>query len=406
MKRRTKGDGALFKRGDGYWIGRVELPTTDGKRRWKTVSSKDRNTCIQKLKKLRGEIDAGRIPVTGNTTVQRWLDRWLEEIHGPHLRPTSKRDYAMTIRLYITPVVGSKRLDRLTPEHVREMHRAAQKTSTRAAEKAHVILKRALEDAVKEGLISRNVAAVARKPKHSAEEREALTAGEAAAVIRAARAKGDSSRWAAAFLTGARQGELLGLRWEDVDLDKREIIFSWQLQQLQKQHGCGAAVDGNYPCGRNSRPGYCPQAQWNFPPAFDCTPLHNSLALTKPKTKAGRRKVKISPELWVLLKQHQQDIGLNRHNLVWHTEKGDPIRPRDDHREWARLLKDAGIPHVPLHVARHTAATLYNALGMPEHRRMALMGHSSVLAQRGYAHEDVSDTEDAMKALDALLELN
>ena len=152
-KYRTKGDGGLFKRKDnGMWIGVVEVPGTDGKRRQRSVSSKDRNVAIAKLKKLRAEVDAGRIPVTGKTTVKAWLDRWIEDIRGPKLRPGTKDDYARTIRLHIIPHIGTKRLDRLTPQHVRDMQTAI--PHSRTSQLAHVILRSALDDAVKEGLLS------------------------------------------------------------------------------------------------------------------------------------------------------------------------------------------------------------------------------------------------------------
>lgn len=125
--RRPKGDGTLFKRGDGMWIGGVSFNGSDGKRRRKTVSSKDRNKALAKLRKLQKEIDAGQVPTTSATTVGKWLDHWLDTIRGPRIRPMTRRSYEQAIRLHIKPYIGAKRLDKLTAEDIRGMIRAIQR---------------------------------------------------------------------------------------------------------------------------------------------------------------------------------------------------------------------------------------------------------------------------------------
>lgn len=399
--RRTKGDGSFYQRSDGMWVGSVELPSLDGKRRRKVVVAKDRNEAIAKLKKVRSEIDAGHIAVTSRTTVEKWLERWLNEIHGSELRPTTFRDYASTIRLHINPHIGSKRLDKLTPEHVRQMEKAI--PSDRAAQKAHVVLQRALKDAIAEGMLTRNVAEVVHKPKYVPVQREPLTSDQAKQLLRSAIDTKDPwvTRWAAALLLGARQGELLGLQWSRVDLVNGIVDLRWQLQQLQQAHGCGPPKDGVYPCGR-VRPGWCPDRKWDLPRGFDHQILHRSLVLTPPKSKAGTRIVPIPAPLWVMLQQHR-DAGPNPHDLVWRHTDGRPINPRDDLKRWKQALETAGLPDAPLHVARHTTATLLLEAGVPEQIRMAILGHTTVSVTRGYAHADVSLQRQAMTALDDLL---
>jgi len=218
-RRRPRGSGALFKDSAGYWTAVVELPSTDGKRRQRRVRSRNRNTAIRKLRELRAEIDAGRVPASNQATVAVWLDHWLKDIRGPRLRPGTKAGYQRAITKHINPAIGGIRLERLTPQHVRQM--SADIPASRTAQLAHVVLRSALNDAIKEGLLTRNVASVAGKPRHTTTHRTPLSAEQAKHLLRCAIERGDplATRWAAAFLLGARQGEILGLQWSRCDLD-------------------------------------------------------------------------------------------------------------------------------------------------------------------------------------------
>lgn len=408
-KRRTRGDGGLYQRGDGAWVGVVELPVgADGKRRRRRVVSQDRNEAIRKLKKLRADVDQGRIAVTGNTTVAKWLDRWLTEIHAEKIRPTTQRDYRTSIDLHIKPSIGSKRLDKLTPAHIRGMQRTI--GSRRAAEKAHVILKKALKDAVREGMLTSNVAERIDRPKYRKQKRTSLSVELAQRVIATAFTSRDEStatRWAAAFLTGARQSELLGLRWSYIDLNNGYMDISWQLQQLSQVHGCGEKTSAGWPCGR-TRPGWCPQRHWELPPDFEHEICHRSLVWTRPKTGAGQRLVPIVAPLLAHLRELHGAQGINPHGLVWHRATGVPIGPRDDYRDWKALLIEAEIiaaqdETLPMHVARHTTASLLRAAGVDEQTRMEILGHATVDAQRIYAHADRARHLEAMSSLGQLM---
>lgn len=407
--RRTKGDGGLFQRADGMWIGRVELPNgPNGERRRRQVSSRNFAKAAADLKKLRADVEAGRVAVTGNTTVALWLDRWITEVHPDKIRPTTRRDYQVAIRLHITPTIGSKRLDKLTAQHIRQMH--TQIGKRRAAEKAHIILKKALKDAMREGMITHNPADMVDPPKYKKGKRTSLSLDLVKRIITTAYASRDESeatRWAAAFLTGARQGELLGLRWSHVDLDNAVMDISWQLQQLPQSHGCGTETEGGWPCGK-TRAGWCPQHRWDLPPDFECHVLHRSLVLTRPKSESGERLVPIVAPLQAKLRALHQSQGINPHGLVWHYPDGRPIGPREDYQAWKTLLITAEIiapekETLPMHVARHTTATILRAAGVSEQDRMELLGHATTDSQRIYAHADRQRHLTAMTNLAQLL---
>jgi integrase len=403
-KRRPRGSGGLFKRADGMWIGVVELDMgADGKRRRKFVSSKNRNEAIRKLKALRADVDAGKIAETSSATVAQFLEQWLNGPHKRKVRPNTFSGDERIVRLHIIPHIGHRRLDKLTPTHVLQMGDAIE--SSRSAQLAHGLLQKALKDAERQGMVARNVALLVDKPGHVAAEREPLTAEQAKQLLRSAIEHDDpfATRWAAALLLGARQGELLGLQWSRLDLDAGEADFSMQLQVIPPTHGCGDRhSDGTWPCG-HKRPAACPKHRWNLPRGFKHEQLHESLFLTPPKTKG--RIVPIPAPLWAMLIQYEsQGIGSNPHGLVWHHDDGRPVDRYTDYDNWQAALKTAGLPAAPLHVARHTTATLLALAGVPESVGMAILGHASVQVHRGYAHGDTALSRAHMdRALNELL---
>lgn len=410
MGRRSPGEGSIYRRAtDGRWIAAITIPNLAGERRRQTVSAKTRAEVIRKLNALRTQTAAGAPTYNSKTTVNEWLTHWLEDIHRPRVRPTTYRYYELAIRRHLNPHIGNRRLTTLTPDDIRQLHKLIQDTaSTRAAVAAHQALQMALKDAEREGLLPRNVAALAGRPKHAAAVRGSLTANDARTLIRTSIDRGDplASRWAAAFLVGARKGELIGLEWDRVNLDTGILELSWQLQEHRKAHGCGEPNQdsGIHPCGRQ-RAGWCPQARWDLPPGYEYRECHRSLIWTRPKTHAGTRIVPIIPPLLMLLRAHRENTAAqpNPHNLVWHHQDGKPIGPREDHELWSDALDAAGLDHVPLHCARHTTATLLHQAGVSEDIRMQIMGQSSAVAQRGYVHVDQSLTRAALLKLEELL---
>lgn len=403
-RRRSPGDGALYRRAsDGMWVGSVEIPTVDGTRRQKRVYSKSRTEARQKLDELRARVAAGQIPVTANTTVTQWLKHWLEHVKKPHVRPSTYNFYEEAVRLHIVPRIGAVRLDRLSAQQVRVMLTEA--NTSRNAQRAHTTLSLALKTAVNDGILGRNVMDAVVKPGHIKEERDALPADQAKHLIRTAiETSGDdlhSTRWVAAFLTGARPAELRGLEWDRVDLANGLAKFSWQLQRHEKIHGCNPG--GEPTCGRKDRPSYCPQARWDLPDGFEYRECHRTLIFTRPKTKSGTRVVPIVPELLDGLRELALRDGPNPHNLVWHHEDGRPFAPNDEIRAWARLLKSADLPRVEQYAARHSTATLLDELGVGEEVRMAIMGQSSKVAHRMYLHVDQSRARAALEQLGGLL---
>ncbi|OYN80402.1 tyrosine-type recombinase/integrase [Mycolicibacterium sphagni] len=406
---RAKGEGSIFQRKDGMWVGSVEAaPGPNGERRQKRVYAKDHRALVAKLDELKLD-NADGLNLNRTITVAKWLDYWLPNIQKSRVRPTTYRDYGHTVT-NIANTIGHKRLADLTAADVRRMHALIGK-GERRTQKAHIVLGQALKDAIADGLIKRNVTDAVDTPEYVAGEREPLSAIDVHKLLAYAdanRNRMESTRWKLLFLTGTRQGESLGLTWDRVDLEAGAMDISWQLQQLRRAHGCGDRHgDGTWPCGRKNG-GHCTNPQWDTPVKFEYQPLHASMALTRPKSKAGQRWVPVIKPLQIALTELKEaDIGPNPHNLVFHRANGAPVIPNEDSRAWHALLRDAGIigkdETLPLHTTRHTAATVLRAAGADEQTRMEILGHNSPEVTRIYAHADQAKNSVMMDALAVLM---
>lgn len=421
--RRSRGEGGVHKRAsDGLWIATVTVTGRDGKLRQIRRASKTKAGAIEKLRVLLEERGSGKLVAgTKQFTVEEWLHKWITEIHL-NLAPTTKRDYESVIRNYIAPHVGKRKLNKLKPDHVRSMLKALQKEhSSRAAQKAHVVLRRALDDAVRDEEVARNVVRIVPRPGHVKKQRGAYSVDTAHLILRtaveldAARAHGPylATRWLTAFQTGARQAEVIGLEWDRVDLGAGVIDISWQLKQQQYAHGCGEPKFNpklkrdEYPCGR-VRVGYCPDRYWDFQPGYEYRDCHKSMVWVRPKTNAGQRYVPMTPALWEALKVYRRERAgdHNPHNLVWHFPDGRPLSQKADNTAWNALLAAAGIEKQPgefvLHEARNTAATQLLEAGVDAKVIQGILGHANILTTREYQRVGVEFSRSAIAGLSAL----
>lgn len=347
-KRRARGEGSLYQQENGMWVGRVEIPSTNGKRRRGKVSSMKYEVAVQKFRKLQREVEDGTYAASGNTTVAKWCEYWLDNIVKPRVKPKTFDYYEEAVRLYIVPNLGKIRLSKLTPQHVLALQTAIQATSTRNAVKAHQALQKALNDAIRWGLLARNVAELVDRPKHLVRSYGALTPDAARHLVNTAVDRGDplASRWCAAFYIGARPAEILGMTWEHVDLETGWVELAWQLQTHKRVHGCQNRTENGTvvpSCGRK-RPGDCPKAKWDLPAGFEYRETEGSLLLTRPKTKAGWRQVPLAGPLLAMLRAHYAATAgqYNPHGLVWHVN-GRPIHDRDDRHSWIAACEASGL---------------------------------------------------------------
>lgn len=388
-KRRQRGEGSLFKRADGQWVGRVDLGWIDGKRRRPTVYGKTMAEAQEKLNQAKAKVASGNTQTRG-TRVDQWLEVWLGEVvpGKKKMTPRTLAGYESHARNYLLPVLGRVRLDQLGARHVREVHRYVMTTkglSATTAGHVHATLSACLNDAIREGLITSNPCELVDHPKGAnSNMRRALTMDEVRRVfweLDHPAWRLTATRWLTAFLLGMRQGECLGLRWDRIDFDAGTITIDTQLQRI--------------PYVKGTR-------ELRTLPGYDYTVVRGNLCLVTTKTESSKRVLPLPDILADALLQHDCNTATidNLAGLVWTRPTGAPIEPTDDRQEWHGLLAAAGVPDTDQHSARHTTATLLLALGVGEDVRQAILGHSTAAARKIYSHVDIALAARAMGELE------
>lgn len=374
MSKRANGEGSVYQRKDGRWVGSTYVLRPDGARQRKEVYGRTRSEVNTKLRELISNTERG-VPMAGTPwTVSTYSEHWLTNGVSA-LRPATQSNYAWVIRKYILPTVGDVRLERLTPAHVRKLHGAVQSTgvSVRTTQLTHAVLRSMLAEAVREELIVRNVGTLVRQPQLERSERQVWSPEETARFGSTTKSHRLRVLFELAYSVGLRRGELLGLRWSDVDLDGNMIHIRQTMQRLGAGHG---RVFG------------------------------------PPKTARSRRSIPIPAAAARSLRLHRiaqvgELTGANRTNpldLVFTTSLGTPIEPSNLRRDFETLIASAGVPRIRFHDLRHTCASLLFAKGVPPRVVMDLLGHSTLsITTDLYAHVMPTALAEAASAMDDLL---
>lgn len=382
-----RGDGTIYQRkSDGMWCASIDLPSYDGKRRRKVVTAKTEAAVKVKLKDTKRELAKhGDLP-TGSVTLEAWLNLWFTQIALKKVRPKTADTYRSLIDRHIIPAIGKVRLDKLSIMHVSKLASSieAKGLSSTTAAQAHRILAVALHYAERDGRVVKNVARLADAPRRAATDLHVLTLEEASKVLREAARESEPGMpadpfgllWWAVLLTGARQGELLGLELDRVT-DRLEL--SWQLQRLSWRHGCGIKDGrGVWPCGRK-RGNECPARDLPMPPDWEHRHLTGGLWMARPKSRTSWRVIPLVDPLREIVAS-QLDLTArkpNPFNLVWTMPDGSPIDPRVENEAWHQLLARADVTDTRLHDARHATVDLLGQAGVPIEVVQDIVGHST-----------------------------
>jgi integrase len=398
-RRRPNGASSIYRGKDGKWHGRITVGVKDnGTPDRRHVERKTEAEVIKAVRELERQRDSGSVRRAGQRwTVSKWLTHWIENIATPPaIRESTHSGYRVDVNAHLIPGIGAHRLDKLAPEHLEKLYAKMQRQGKKAGTAHHVhrTIRVALNEAVRRGHITRNPATVAKAPVLTEEEIEPYDVEEVKRLLKVAGGlPRNSARWAVALSLGLRQGEVLGLRWTDVDLGKGTLRVRRSRPRPRYEHGCGGGT-----CGRKS--GYCPQRR------------QINDETTDTKSRAGRRTIGLPDQLVILLRNHRHEQEIDRANAgqLWHDKgyvfaspTGEPLSPNTDYHQWKDLLKAAGLRDARLHDARHTAATVLLILGVPERAVMAIMGWSSTGMAHRYQHVTDPIRDRIAKQVDSLL---
>lgn len=348
MVRRIKGEGSIYQRAsDGRWFYVVDLgwqPAPGGrkKRDRRTVSASTLKALKPKMKALNDKLAAG-VDTEGSMTVAQWLDWWLEEVAPNTARsPRTRSTYRGYIDNWIAPHLGALRLDKLKPDHIRSLYKTMREAGKSAAtiRQVHAILSASLKVAENDSKIIKSPAKAVTPPGGGESGSHGkLTGDESRAVMRVLANRPDRARWYAALLLGLRQGEALGLAWDDIDTDAGLIYVR---HSLGREKGKG-------------------------------------LVLGPVKSQASARALPLLPEV----REALTDVPRTG-PLVW-----GPKDNKADWKEWQALLASAGVERRPLHAARATTASILDELGCSPKVIAEILGHSQAsTSSTHYIHGD------------------
>ena len=357
--------GSVYKveRKKGYkWKAQVDLPKRDGeKRKRKTQICDTKSAAEDWVRKIQNEIDEYGFNIDkGDQTLRKYMKNWLKKISKKNHRPKTHYDYKKIVQTHIVPELGDVRMKNLTPSKLQEfVHEKSENgrvdseggLSVGSVKKIFHVLSGALTHAVKMKIIRSNPAKGVELPKDNRKQDEKYETWSNEELRRFLEVSKEESSYGPVYRMAAHYGlrisEITGLRWSDIDFEKRKIQISQSLVQIG--------------------------GKMKFGP---------------PKTKEGEREIEFTKDMNSRLKKHKQQQNKRKmklgpswegeHELVFPATNGAPLRHRNLRREFNQLIEKAGVPQVRFHSLRHSCATLL--LEQNEHPKIVkkLLGHSSI----------------------------
>jgi integrase len=372
MSQRANGEGSIYRRADGRWTAACYVLRPDGRRVRRAVYGKTRKDVADQLVVLITKTKAGLPLAVESWTLERFAEHWLKDVVGPRLRPSTLSSYRETLRLHILPPLGRMNLRSLTPTHVRTLlaNKAADGLGRRSVQIIHSTLRTMLSDAMREELIERNVATVVRPPSAQQVEVQPWSTVEASRFLAASADHRLHALFAVGVALGLRKGELLALRWDDVDLEGGVVHVRQNVQRL-------------------------PEIGLVFGP---------------PKSNKSRRTIPLPAASAKVLRTHRANQAAEalalgpawgESGLVFTSAVGTVIEPRNLNRFFDELIAKAGVRRIRFHDLRHTCASLLLAQHVPARIVMEILGHSQLAMTTDlYSHVMPTALREAADAMD------
>jgi integrase len=361
--------GQIIKKGPKKYLVRVYLGEVDGKRKYhnKTIHG-NKEIARQYVNKIIYERDTGNFIEPSKISLSEYMDTWLDTAVRIRVRERTFRDYAEKVRLYIKPALGNIVLHKLAPEQIQAFYNKLidEGKSARTVRLTHTILKNALDQAIQWQKINKNPCRFVTLPRQTRQEMKVLTPDQAAAFLQAAAASPWKAFFSLLLASGMRPGEASGLKWSDVDFEKKRVTVNRSLTR----------------------------------------PKGGGYKLQEPKTARSRRTIPLPTTVIENLKEHKQNQKVVKlDGFVFAAANGEPVNDRNiTNRYFKPLLEEAGLPDLRLYDLRHTCATLLLAAGENPKIVSERLGHASIaITLDTYSHVLPSMQEAAAEKLEGLL---
>ena len=347
----------------------------DGGRVRQQVYGRTRAEVAAKLAELQAATARGIPLAVGSWTFDQWADHWLEHIAAAELRESTLAIYRSLLRLHVRPALGPRKLRALAPSHIRALLRAKseEELSARTVQMIHATARTVLAAAMRDELVERNVAALVRPPKVTRAEVSPWSPAEASKFLASCREHRLFALFSVGVAVGLRRGELLGLRWQDVDLESGLLKVR---ETVQRIHGLGLVV-GPPKSARSRRSVPLPELCKNTLREHRQRQLEERLSLGEYWTDSGR---------------------------VFTSTTGTILEPRSLLRVFDEEITKAGVRRIRFHDLRHTCASLLLAQGVTPRVVMEVLGHSQLgITMNLYSHVMPTALQDAAAAMDVAL---
>jgi len=342
-KKRRHNEGSIHKRSRGTWRAQV---TIDGKRL--SHNARSLKECQDWIRRIQNQIDSGLTYEGANTTLQEFIEDCMISLEA-NLKPSTILQYRQLSKDYIFPTLGDIKLIELRPDQIQALYNKLVKSglSFRTVQLTHAVLRRCLNIAVKLGILGRNPTAATNPPKPKAKEMQFYDQEQVNHLLIAVSVKQPKNLalFQLAITTGLRLGELLGLKWQDLNEMRRSLRIQRQLRQIP----------------------------------------YEGLQFEIPKTRTSIRTITIGQNMLNVLLDHRkfQNELMNKsgekwqdNNLIFSKDDGSPIPPRRAQKYFKRAIGDAGLPVIRFHDLRHTAASLMLNQGIPVLVVSKRLGHA------------------------------
>lgn len=370
MSRRGHGEGSIYRRKDGRWAASM---TIEGYKR-KTFYGKTRKEVQDKLNMALHEQKQGTLVTGAQQTLKQYLESWLEEVHKPSIRISTYVKYRSMLNKHILPTLGHIRLQKLTAQQVQKLYSDKQKEglSAKSITLIHGLLHSALDNAVRWNLVARNVCDAVSLPRVARHEVQPLTPEQARRLLEAVRGHRLEGILTLALATGMRRGELLALRWRDINFEDKSLRIRHTVDRITGY-------------------GY----------------IEN-----EPKTPTSRRNIMLPNFVIDVLKQHRSGQLEARekagatwedNDLVFCNTHGGYLSPDYLLEVFDKLIEEAGLPRIRFHDLRHSAATILLSMGIHPKVVQELLGHSKIgITMDTYSHVLPAMHREAMNEMDDL----